>query len=227
MSESLTVQSRFRRDNGLFLLAAGVSLALFLALAMLVSGANGPVGLDRVAHWLSENSWVGRALGADKNDVQSWRFARATAPLGSAVWVATSAAVLFVLALALRDRLGAAVALAAPAMTFVLIEYVAKPLINQPTPTIGRGFPSGHVAGVTAVVLVALVMVARRWGPVLAALGVPVAAVLIAVVSFAVLRLNLHYPTDVAGGVLLATAVVLGLTGLLDAPVVTRHLPPP
>ena len=137
--------------------------------------------------------------------------------LGSRDVVFPVALALALLAVVWRDRVGAVVAIAGPALTGAATEYVIKPLVNLPTPVGARSFPSGHAGGVAAVALVAVILVYRRWGWPAAVVAAPPALVPVVLVAAALLRLGYHYPTDVCGGVLLASTVVLGLTTTLSA----------
>jgi membrane-associated phospholipid phosphatase len=62
------------------------------------------------------------------------------------------------------------------------------------------GFPSGHVTAVASIVIAYAFVVPGRLRPVVFAGG----ACLVAVVAWAVLSLDMHYPSDVLGGVLVA-----------------------
>ncbi len=143
--------------------------------------------------------------------------ARAAERLGSRTVAGLATAIVVAVAVLSRDWLSAVVATVAPVACFVLTEYVAKPLVNQPTPFGGRAYPSGHVAGVAAVALSALVLVYRRWGGLAAAAFAPVAVAAVVSVGLGVLGLGFHpYPTDVLGGVALGSTVVFTLTAVLS-----------
>ncbi|MCU1344637.1 MAG: hypothetical protein JWL70_903 [Acidimicrobiia bacterium] len=114
-----------------------------------------------------------------------------------------------------KRLLDAVLVLAAPALAGVG-ESVIKMLVERPRPVTapiagesGFGFPSGHVAGSTALVLILLLLVgwsSRRW-LLWSALG----AVLIAAVSLGRVAVGAHYLTDVIGGWLLAAVVTFAL----------------
>jgi undecaprenyl-diphosphatase len=60
--------------------------------------------------------------------------------------------------------------------------------------------PSGHSAGATAMTLILLLVTPRSWRPSIVAVG----AFLVLSVSLSVVVLNLHYPSDVLAGYLVA-----------------------
>jgi membrane-associated phospholipid phosphatase len=64
------------------------------------------------------------------------------------------------------------------------------------------GFPSGHVTAAASVVIAFAFVVPARLLPTVAALG----ACFVAAMGWAVLALNWHYPSDVAGGILVASS---------------------
>jgi undecaprenyl-diphosphatase len=127
-----------------------------------------------------------------------------------------AAAALLALAFWWRDMISAVLAVAGPLGSFVLTEYVAKPIINEPAAAGARMYPSGHTAGVAAVAVTALVLLYRKRGWVAAALFSPIAVGSIVLVGLAVLRRSFHYPTDVVGGAALAVTAVAGFTVVLS-----------
>ena len=135
--------------------------------------------------------------------------------LGSKELVGAAAVLLALGALAVRDRWAALMALAVPVAVGVLTQYVLKPMVNNPDPQGPRAFPSGHTGGITAVSLVALVIVGRWAGPRVAAVLFPVAVLPVFVVAACLLKLQFHHATDIAGGALLATSVTLAVAAFL------------
>jgi membrane-associated phospholipid phosphatase len=92
-------------------------------------------------------------------------------------------------------------------------------------PAIGRifhgdlAFPSGHTAGVTALALVAgLLLVNMAHTHLAVAVSVATAMVLLAGASigFALVAMDWHYPTDAVGGFCTAITIVIALASLLD-----------
>jgi membrane-associated phospholipid phosphatase len=85
---------------------------------------------------------------------------------------------------------------------------VLKPLLAHPRQVDGKyelstaAFPSGHTTAAMSLTLAALLIAPRAYRPVVAALG----GVLTLAVSSSLLVLGWHWPSDVFGGYLLATA---------------------
>lgn len=135
------------------------------------------------------------------------------APLGVAV----------VVGLLRRGHRREGLLLAASLAGAALVSTILKAAIARPRPQVAPAlipmpadwaFPSGHTIQAAAFSL-ALVLIARRlhwrpWQALAAAL-----ALLVALVATSRLYLQVHYPTDVAAGLVLAAAWVLGLAVLL------------
>jgi membrane-associated phospholipid phosphatase len=83
----------------------------------------------------------------------------------------------------------------------------------------GNSFPSGHMVR-TVVVYGLLAFVVRRLAPwrLARALAVPVAIAIIALMAFDRLYLDVHWESDVLGGLLLGAIALLGATVWLDRP---------
>lgn len=82
-----------------------------------------------------------------------------------------------------------------------------------------NSFPSGHVVrAVVAYGLIAFVVRRLAPWPIARALAIPVAVVLIVVVSFDRLYLDAHWESDVIGGLLLGAIALLAATVWLDRP---------
>ena len=200
-----------KHDLAVLLGWGAVAATSFVVLAAIVWHANHPVGLDRAAGRLGITAGDEGLLGGHH------RLARAGERLGTRPIVGLATAALVGVALIWREWVVGVAALLAPLGCFVLTEYLAKPLINDPIPFGGRAFPSGHAAGVAAVAVSALVLSYRRWGAVGSTLVAPLAVTAVLAVGLGVLALGFHhYPTDVAGGVTLGATVVLVLTAVLE-----------
>jgi undecaprenyl-diphosphatase len=110
---------------------------------------------------------------------------------------------------------------AAPALAGV-IEAAMKQLAQRPRPLTapltgegGYGFPSGHVAGFTALVVIAVCLIGfrTRWRFISAA----IASIAIVTVALARLAVGAHYLTDVMGGVLVGSMVAFALVAITPA----------
>ena len=132
--------------------------------------------------------------------------------LGSPVGVTVLAAALALLAFLWRDRFGMVLAVAGPLVAEIITEQVLKPLVHRQLSNGVNTFPSGHATGITAVVVVLLVLLYRRHGGALALGALPVLTVVVGFVSLALVRLHYHYLTDVVGGIGVGTATVIALT---------------
>jgi undecaprenyl-diphosphatase len=126
-------------------------------------------------------------------------------------------------AFALRRRWREAAFLALVPATGGLLNRLAKLLIGRHRPDSmaglpsfhGNGFPSGHAMGATVVfgaLLLVLWPFMNRWTRVVASAAV---IAIVAAVSVSRVYLGAHWPTDVAGGVLLGTAWVAGWGAVL------------
>jgi len=82
-----------------------------------------------------------------------------------------------------------------------------------------NSFPSGHVVrSVIAYGLIAFVVRRLAPWPVARALAIPIAVVLIIVIAFDRLYLDVHWESDVIGGLLLGAIALLAATVWLDRP---------
>jgi len=92
---------------------------------------------------------------------------------------------------------------------------VLKPILANPRGTFGEygvaaeAFPSGHATAAMSIALVAVVVAPRRLRP-LVAVG---AAGFALAVGFSITALDWHFPSDVAGGYLVAAAWCFGVLG--------------
>ncbi|MCF7553866.1 phosphatase PAP2 family protein [Pseudonocardia sp. WMMC193] len=138
---------------------------------------------------------------------------------GSPPFVVAAALVLAVVALALRERLLALLALAGPGLTGLTI-MAMKPVVGRTLGADGgHAYPSGHTGGATSVALVVGLLLLSRLR---VSTGVAVAALLAfalvagGVVGGGMVAIGAHYPTDTVGGFGTAVAVVLGLAAAAD-----------
>jgi membrane-associated phospholipid phosphatase len=114
---------------------------------------------------------------------------------------------LVVVALA-RGRGRVAGAIAAVLIGSVVTTETLKPLLSHPRPQewLGDGqiaaasWPSGHATAAMALALCGVLAVSARWRPAAAAVG----GVFALAVSYAILVLGWHFPSDVIGGFLVA-----------------------
>ncbi|MFC4602082.1 phosphatase PAP2 family protein [Rhodococcus kronopolitis] len=133
------------------------------------------------------------------------------------LWICVTAVVL-VFGSAVRRPLAVAVALAVPVLSVVAaralrLGVLDRPQLDPDAPwPMANTFPSGHVAGAMGVAL-GLVLIAPGW---MRLLGLVPCAVWVTLVSRDIMGAGWHRLSDVAGSVLLATAVA-GLGAALVA----------
>lgn len=143
-----------------------------------------------------------------------WEWFRSFAEVGS-VEVVGPVTALACLGLLLSDwRRGAAYAIGALS-TLVIAQWCAKPLVGRHLGS-ALSYPSGHVTGLSLLIVTALVCVPRRWRASVASVG----ALIDLVACIAVVRIGWHYPTDALG----AVALTAGM-GLLANVWLVRYLP--
>lgn len=75
-----------------------------------------------------------------------------------------------------------------------------SPLLGPDQPG-GGAFPSGHMTAVASLVWAAAIVASRRWRPLVIALG----ALLLLALAASLPMLGAHYPSDVLGGLLIAS----------------------
>jgi membrane-associated phospholipid phosphatase len=92
-------------------------------------------------------------------------------------------------------------------------------IVSGGTGPLANGFPSGHVArAVVAWGLIAFVVQRLAPSPLARTLAIPVALVVILLVAFDRLYLDVHWESDVIGGLLLGAIGLLAGTVWLDRP---------
>jgi membrane-associated phospholipid phosphatase len=195
-------------------------------LALLVGMVTGFV-LLAVAVWhghlaLGFDQTVQRALGVpDWSQRANQHLGDAAADLGSGPAVLVGSLALAVAVYHQRGRDWAALGLTAIALPVALIaERVVKPLVGRRYYGTGYRFPSGHAATVTAVVVVAWLLLGPAPWVVRSRVRMTAAALagvaVIGAVSWGLLVIRAHSPIDIMGGWLFGGAVTLGAAALLD-----------
>lgn len=213
----LTAPSSSRYRAIAAITAAGFFITLFFLLTAVVWHRPEAVGLDKSAFRLSSSEAVTSVIFGGRPPLWPGIPPKAAIEMGSREVVAAASLILSARGFLSRDRLAGIVALVGPVTTGVLTQYVAKPLINLPDQMGPRAFPSGHAAGITAIAVVATLLVYRRFGPWVALAFTPLAMAAVLLVGLAIVRLEYHYATDVFGGIALAAAVVAAVTAVVSA----------
>ena len=180
-------------------------LVAFVVLAFLVHGvADGAFGDSLDAHLVSHPG------------APAWRIASIVSNVGAGPVVGVVAGLIGI-ALAARHRLvdGAVVVVATAAAGLSEVALKAAIGRNRPTTAVlsgesGQGFPSGHVCGLTALVVAAAVVVALAHPQVRERVAaVLIGALLIVVMAWSRVVVGAHYLTDTVGGLLLGAATAL------------------
>jgi membrane-associated phospholipid phosphatase len=143
--------------------------------------------------------------------------------LGNPTPMITLTIIVVLACLTVRRVNGAILAVAAVLVANALTEVVLKPIVNERIGHPGAlSYPSGHTTSVftlVAVVAVLLVDPPRTRLPGWLRLLLVILAVAVGVtVGICVIAIQFHYFTDTIGGLCVATATVLGIALLLDAP---------
>jgi membrane-associated phospholipid phosphatase len=134
--------------------------------------------------------------------------------IGTTPVFATFVGALVIIALLLRDRIAALVALIGAPLSVILTDVLGKPIVGrQEGPH--YGFPSGHTTATAALAMVAILITYRRWGP-KALIAAPVFAILPLVMLVSVVQLKAHLFTDAVAGVLVGAGVVLAVAGVVS-----------
>jgi membrane-associated phospholipid phosphatase len=87
-------------------------------------------------------------------------------------------------------------------LTKVLVERPRPSFADPVTHAAGASFPSGHAAGTTAMYAVLLILFVRAGNEVLVRIGAVLVALLVVCVAATRVLLGVHYPSDVAAGIL-------------------------
>jgi len=190
-------------------LAAGLVVLLLLPVAIAVRVGWQPIaGPDRSAD--------DRAHALVRSSAGLLSATRALTHLGDPI-VVTLLAVVAALGCWVLGRRRDAVYLLAVRLVVVVLGFVLKEAVGRARPALpepvahagGYSFPSGHALGAaalyTSLAVVAAGALRARWRPLLVA----VAVVVPAVVAATRVLLGLHFPSDVAAGLVLGWAVAL------------------
>lgn len=185
---------------------AVLSAVVVLALGLRYEGLGTPTRTDErldglVAGWTSGSS----------------RTADLVQNLGNPVPVVLMAGLLGALALATGRRRLAVLAVLGPGLTGLATTGL-KPLFDR-TLSGTPAYPSGHTAALTALAIVAALLLASLIGVGTVASGLLLAVLALGAgtaMAVALTTLDIHYPTDTIGGFGTAVAVVLGVALVLD-----------
>ena len=154
--------------------------------------------------------WGYRLLPADP----AARWAQHLASLGSLRVLIVGVMAVFLIGL-LTDWVRAVACAAAPVIAVLIVQDLAKPLVDRHIGLSGASsYPSGTVAAVAALATALTLVMPVRVRPLLAVVG----AVATAGVSVAVIVLRWHYPTDVLGGMAVGVGAVLTFDALAHGP---------
>jgi membrane-associated phospholipid phosphatase len=192
--------------------SAGLGIMVELAVGFFLVGCASLAGLVFVHRpWPNRLDVVGYLL-LPANLSSSW--AQHFASLGSMSVLISGVLVVFLVGI-WRDRVRAIACAIAPVIAVLVVQEIAKPLVDRPNALSGGlSYPSGTVTAVAALATaVTLVMPLRVRFPV-AVLG------LLSTVgtAAAVVVLRWHYPTDALGGVAVGSGSVLVIDALARFP---------
>jgi membrane-associated phospholipid phosphatase len=146
------------------------------------------------------------------------------ADLGTPVAVVIFTVILIAGCLATGRVNGAVLAAVSVPVASAITELVLKPIVHE---TIGQNppglsYPSGHTTNVFTIIAIVAVLLASPppgWPARRTRIALVAIAILIGcVVIVALIVIRFHYFTDTAGGVCVATGVVVGFALLLDLP---------
>ncbi|MDQ6614235.1 MAG: phosphatase PAP2 family protein [Actinomycetota bacterium] len=203
-----------RRDRrrALVLTVAAAAVVLVLA-ARIHRGGGAPLWLDIQGERVAFGHVLGVPLVPD-------RAARLVVSLGDTPVFAALVGAVIVVALSLRDRISAVVALVACPLALLAVEVIGKPVIGR-REGVGYGFPSGHSTAIaTFVALVALL--AYRRGRLRGLVVIAPATLLVPAMGLALVRVNFHLLSDSVAGALIGGGTVLGLAGLASVLIAGR-----
>jgi membrane-associated phospholipid phosphatase len=154
--------------------------------------------------------WGYRLLPADLNS----HWAHAFVTLGSMTVLVAGVIVVFLIGI-LRDWIRAIACATAPVIAVLIVQEIAKPLVDRHNGlTGGLSYPSGTVGAVAALATAFVLVMPPKLRPPVAILGL----LAIAGTGAAVVVLRWHYPTDALGGVAVGVGSVLLVDALLHVP---------
>jgi membrane-associated phospholipid phosphatase len=194
--------------------AAGVPLALFVALAASAWHITKPTDLDQNIY---------DHIGANGNGAVfhvAKVISYTASPLGGMLLVVAAAALVW---WNKRDVVATFATLLAPGIAAVL-QRVAKDIIKRSRPPFtasltgqtGFGFPSGHAAGIGALVTVlSLLILAKRVSVKQPSATITVLALFGILVAFTRLLVGAHYFTDAVAGLALGSAIACLVTAAI------------
>jgi membrane-associated phospholipid phosphatase len=154
--------------------------------------------------------WGDRLLPADPSS----QWAHGFVALGSLTVLIVGVVLVFFIGV-LRDWVRAIACTAAPLIAVLVVQDIAKPLVDRQSAVTGAlSYPSGTVAAVAALATALILVVPAKGRFLLTMLG------LLATVGTgaAVIVLRWHYPTDALGGLAVGVGSVLVIDGLLQVP---------
>jgi membrane-associated phospholipid phosphatase len=205
-----SVSARTRRRGPRTATPAGISVELILGMgSLLVAAVAGLAFVHRP--WPNRLDVLGyRLLPADMGS----HWANDVVMLGSVTALVVGAVAIFLVGV-MRDWVRAVACAAAPVVAVVIVQELAKPMVDRHLGLNGpSSYPSGTVAAIAALATAATLVVPRLLRPLVAGAG------LLAVLATgaAVIVLRWHYPTDALGGIAVGVGAVLSLDGLLHVP---------
>ncbi len=183
-----------------------------LALGALLLGTAALGGLIFVHRpWPNRlDAWGYQALPAAFHS----RWALDFAKLGSLTVLVVGVIVVFIIGM-LRDWVRAVACAAAPVIAVLIVQDLAKPLVDRHIGITGASsYPSGTVAAVAALSTAATLVMPKLLRPLVALVG----AVATVGVCAAVIVLRWHYPTDTLGGIGVGAGAVLVVDAVFHLP---------
>jgi len=156
------------------------------------------------------DAWGYRALPAAFHSHWAHDFAK----LGSLTVLVVGVIAVFIIGV-FRDWVRAVACAAAPVIAVLIVQDLAKPLVDRHIGINGASsYPSGTVAAVAALSTAAVLVMPTLLRPLVALVG---AAATVGVCA-AVIVLRWHYPTDTLGGIGVGVGAVLVVDAVLHLP---------